>query len=203
MDNDNLKLSLILFRIFIVADIVLFLLFFTTLLLAHKASGTSLTDYFIEDLRLYYIFSSIRTGSIFSLLFMLTATVIVFLPLGFENFRSTPAYKVFAGVVMSLIIAIASIAAPLGRVVPVIFNRPVIANATVVDKDQHYGGSRHHRHWIYTLYFSNGVQRTVSEPLYNQSPVDCRFYLVMCGSEAIGVYPASEYTIPSTSSYLD
>ena len=204
MNDDELKLNAILLRIFAVLDIVFFILFFTAMLLSHNVTGTSLTDYYIDDLRLYYIFSSIKGGMLGAFLFSLTASVILFLPLGFADFReNTSTMKTMFAIFICIMFIVMFVAIPVNRAIPAIFNKPVIKTVTVINMERHYGGSRNHRHWVYTLYFSNGVTRNVSESKYSAASIGGGFYLVMCGHEPIGVYPTSEYTIPASSTYRE
>ena len=51
MNDNELKLNAVLLKIFVVLDIVFFILFFTAMLLSRDVTGTSLTDYYIDDLR--------------------------------------------------------------------------------------------------------------------------------------------------------
>ena len=204
MNDNELKLNAVLLKIFVVLDIVFFILFFTAMLLSRDVTGTSLTEYYIDDLRLYYIFSSIKGGMLGAFLFSLTASVILFLPLGFADFRETTSQaKTLFAIFICIVFIVMFVAMPVNRAVPAIFNKPVITTVTVTNMDRHYGGSRRNRHWVYTLYFSNGVHRNVSEAKYGVSSIGCKFYLVMCGHEPIGIYPASEYTIPSSSTYME
>ena len=202
MESDKLNLNVILLRISLIFDVVLFFGAFTGGLLAHEPPGTSLMDYYIEDLRTYFIFDSFKGLCIFALMFMLTATLFAGLPLLVGVYQEGEALtKTRAGFLMALVIALIFLFMGINRAFPAIVHRPVITTVTVTDKDERYGGSRHNRHWIYELYFSNGKKSSVPEPRYSAAQPGDVYYMVMCGSQPIGTYSAAEYTIPSSSSY--
>ena len=151
--------------------------------------GTTLNEQFLSTLRTHFILSRLGSGFLYLFIFSAGAAFAFFLRIAIDRPQ-----LVIAGIAI-FVIGIAVSCVLSSHVVAPMFNDPEVATVTVVKKDLDYRGSKVKR-WHYFLYFSNGSELAVAEDKYKRTNVGDVHYVVMCGSDPIASYSASEYKLP-------
>lgn len=162
-----------------VLDIVLLLIFRNV---SEKPTGTYLTDYYMENLRSYYLFNTI--SQILSFLFIgLFITCVLTALVG-----SKPFTIILIGIDVAIFVSFFVISAG-----PYL-NKPHLETSKLVYADYQY--NRYSLDDSYVLIFENGASKKVSERDYEYGSKGKEYNLVMCGNKCVEAYDAKVYLKP-------
>ncbi len=164
-----------------VLDIILLLIFRNV---SEKPSGTYLTDYYIENLRSYYLFNTI--SQILSFLFIgLFITCVLTALVG-----SKPFTIILIGIDIAILVSFFVIsAAPL-------LAKPHVETSRLVYAE--YQRNRYSMDDSYVLIFENGASKKINSKDYEYGSKGKKYNLVMCGNKCLEAYDAKEYLVPAS-----
>ena len=150
-----------------------------------------LAEDLISDIKKLYILTYVRsiTGLLFFIFLLITIVLYARMRVGKWDVRTVVLLVVILGMGAYFIAAL------LPDLIPIVFNKPVIKEVEMIDKNFHVH-SRGHRRSHY-LYFPDNKVVHVTEEEYRKYEVGDTFYVVVCGDKYIKVFNTKEYKLPS------